>query len=79
MAILGNFGKISFAGCNRKHSWPSKILHNNWIGTNRQPKFRDNRQNVALYTMKSESVKFNFNCDLVTIMMYSHVFKVDNS
>ena len=33
-------------------------------------------QNVAIYNIKLEIVKFKFKCNLATIMMYSHVFKL---
>ena len=75
MTIFGNFWKISFAGCNKETSWHSKILITGWTLIANLTLWIHN-QNVAIYTIKLEIVKFKFKCNLATIMMYSHVFKL---
>ena len=74
MTIFGNFWKISFAGCNKETLWHSKILITGWTLIDNLTLWIHN-QNVAIYTIKLEIVKFKFKCDLATIM-YSHVFKL---
>ena len=75
MTIFGNFWKISFAGCNKETSGHSKILITGWTLIASLTLWIHN-QNVAIYTIKLEIVKFKFKCNLATIMMYSHVFKL---
>ena len=75
MAIFGNFCKISFAECNKEYSRHSKILITGWALIGNLTLLIHN-QNVAIFTIKLENVKFKFNCNLATIMMYSHVFKL---